>query len=138
MRVKDIKQLLTREFRSSKMVNSLGEIVEKLNRFAGEKTAESWDNVGLLIEPATPKYVYRRLRINQVIIHCYVVFIFRPIQRITLTNDLTEKVLHEAVEKKSDLIISYHPPIFAGLKSITQKYVGSFCFHEKKRRKLAQ
>lgn len=47
--------------------------------------------------------------------------IFRPIEKIILTNDLTEKVLHEAVEKKSDLIISYHPPIFSGLKSITQK-----------------
>lgn len=46
---------------------------------------------------------------------------FRSIQKIILTNDLTEKVLHEAVEKKSDLIISYHPPIFSGLKSITQK-----------------
>lgn len=39
------------------MVNSLGEIVQKLNGFASEKSAESWDNVGLLIEPATPKYV---------------------------------------------------------------------------------
>lgn len=136
MRDKVIKQLLTREFCSSKMVNSLGEIVEKLNGFAGEKTAESWDNVGLLIEPATPTYVYRRLRIDQVIIHFYVVFIFRPIQKIILTNDLTEKVLHEAIEKNSDLIISYHPPIFAGLKSITQKYVGSFCFYEKIRRKI--
>lgn len=38
------------------MVNSLGEIVQKLNGFASEKTAESWDNVGLLIEPATPRY----------------------------------------------------------------------------------
>lgn len=47
----------------------------------------------------------------------------RPIEKIILTNDLTEKVLHEAVDKKSNLIISYHPPIFSGLKSITQKRV---------------
>lgn len=45
---------------------------------------------------------------------------YRPIKKIILTNDLTEKVLHEAVDKKSDLIISYHPPIFTGLKSITK------------------
>lgn len=38
------------------MANSLGEIVQKLDAFANVKTAESWDNVGLLIEPATPKY----------------------------------------------------------------------------------
>lgn len=39
------------------MPRSLGEIVEKLNGFAAIKSAESWDNVGLLIEPATPTYV---------------------------------------------------------------------------------
>lgn len=48
--------LIKRQFSTSaNMVNSLGDIVEKLNKFAAIKTAESWDNVGLLIEPATPK-----------------------------------------------------------------------------------
>lgn len=36
------------------MRSSLGGIVEKLNGFAAIKTAENWDNVGLLIEPSTP------------------------------------------------------------------------------------
>lgn len=54
---KIITQLTTRNFSSIKMANSLGAIVQKLNDFASVKTAESWDNVGLLIEPATPKYV---------------------------------------------------------------------------------
>lgn len=36
-------------------MSSLTSIVEKLNGFAPEKYAETWDNVGLLIEPATPK-----------------------------------------------------------------------------------
>lgn len=50
--------LIKRQFSSSaNMVNSLSDIVAKLNDFAATKTAESWDNVGLLIEPATPKYV---------------------------------------------------------------------------------
>lgn len=50
--------LIKRQFSTSAtMVNSLGDIVEKLNSFAATKTAENWDNVGLLIEPATPKYV---------------------------------------------------------------------------------
>lgn len=42
---------------STSMANSLGAIVDKLNDFAAIKTAENWDNVGLLLEPATPKYV---------------------------------------------------------------------------------
>ena len=37
-----------------------------------------------------------------------------------LTNDLTEDVLEECVEKKADLIVSYHPPIFRPLKRLTQ------------------
>ena len=38
-----------------------------------------------------------------------------------LTNDLTEDVLEECVEKKADLIVSYHPPIFRPLKRLTQE-----------------
>lgn len=52
-----IKRLITRKFSSVKMSNSLQDVVQKLNGFASVKTAEGWDNVGLLIEPATPKYV---------------------------------------------------------------------------------
>lgn len=47
---------------------------------------------------------------------------FSRIDRILLTNDLTERVMQEAVDKKANMIISYHPPIFAPLKRITQKY----------------
>lgn len=32
----------------------------------------------------------------------------------------------EAVRKDVDLIISYHPPIFASMKRITQRYLISF------------
>lgn len=54
---KIFNHLIAKRFYSTKMPSSLGEIVEKLNGFAAIKTAESWDNVGLLIEPATPTYV---------------------------------------------------------------------------------
>lgn len=50
-----IKPIIFRNFNTVKMSNSLSTIVEKLNSFAPIKYAESWDNVGLLIEPATPK-----------------------------------------------------------------------------------
>lgn len=74
-------------------------VVEKLNSFANLKLAASWDNVGLLIEPSEPK----------------------DVSHILLTNDLTEDVMQEAVDLKTDLILSYHPPIFSPLKSITTR-----------------
>jgi putative NIF3 family GTP cyclohydrolase 1 type 2 len=61
--------------------------------------AEKWDNVGVLVEPST--------RIN--------------IQTILLTNDLTENVLVEAKDKNVNLIVSYHPPIFSGMKRFTMQ-----------------
>lgn len=37
-----------------------------------------------------------------------------------LTNDLTQAVMDEAVSQKANMILSYHPPIFAPLKRLTQ------------------
>ncbi|XP_067002407.2 NIF3-like protein 1 [Anabrus simplex] len=74
-------------------------VVDKLNLFAPKSLAESWDNVGLLVEPLRPKVI----------------------KKILLTNDLTEEVMEEAIELETNLIISYHPPIFAPLKSVTTK-----------------
>ncbi|XP_060644771.1 NIF3-like protein 1 [Drosophila nasuta] len=76
----------------------LEHVVKQLESFAPTSLAEKWDNVGLLIEPTKHKLV----------------------QRILLTNDLTEPVMGEALEKNVDLIISYHPPIFRPLTRITQ------------------
>nr|CAD7430124.1 unnamed protein product [Timema monikensis] len=78
---------------------ALKHVLSKLHAFASPALAESWDNVGLLVEPVTP----------------------RPISNILLTNDLTEAVMQEALELSTDLIISYHPPIFVPLKSLTTK-----------------
>lgn len=47
-------KIVFKQFRGLTM-SSLTTIVEKLNNFAPVKFAEKWDNVGLLIEPATPK-----------------------------------------------------------------------------------
>lgn len=76
-------------------------ILDGLERFAPLKLAESWDNVGLLVDP-----------IESV-----------PIRKILLTNDLTEDVVKEAVSQRAGLIITYHPNIFQGLKSVTSRYV---------------
>ena len=72
-------------------------VVKKLEILAPTSLAESWDNVGLLIEPSANKTV----------------------KTIFLTNDLTEPVLEEALDKSADLIISYHPPLFRPLKRLT-------------------
>lgn len=73
-------------------------VVSRLNKFAPTSLAASWDNVGLLVEP-TPPHV---------------------IDTLLLTNDLTEAVTAEALEKKASMILSYHPPIFVPLKRLTQ------------------
>ncbi|XP_058806569.1 NIF3-like protein 1 isoform X3 [Phymastichus coffea] len=77
----------------------LKQVVDALVSFADTSLAASWDNVGLLIEPSEP----------------------RNITHVLLTNDLTEDVMQEAVEREIDMIVSYHPPIFAPLKSVTTK-----------------
>jgi dinuclear metal center YbgI/SA1388 family protein len=84
---------------TSKIVNKmiLSEVTKKLEEFAPLCFGEKWDNIGLLIEPSG--------RNN--------------IKKILLTNDLTEDVMSEALNEHVNLIISYHPPIFEGLKRIT-------------------
>lgn len=77
---------------------SLKSIIEKLEHYAPLEYAEKWDNVGLLLEP------YEE----------------RPIKTIFLTNDLTVKVAEEAVVKNADLIITYHPLLFAPFKRIVK------------------
>ena len=75
----------------------LKEVVTRLNGFAPLHLAENWDNVGLLVEPSQP----------------------HTVKSILLTNDLTERVAQEAVDKEVNMVISYHPPIFAPLKRLT-------------------
>lgn len=98
---KYIKQYKTVRTMSLNAENKVGmplkDIVSVMNEFADTSLAASWDNVGLLIEPTEPKIV----------------------SHILLTNDLTEDVMDEAVRLKTDLIVTYHPLIFAPLKSIT-------------------
>lgn len=58
--------------------------------------AEAWDNVGLLVDRGTRVHV----------------------GRVLLTIDLTQAVLREALEKRVDAIVAYHPPLFSGIKRI--------------------
>lgn len=71
-------------------------IAEYIEKIAPLKLAQDWDNVGLLI--GNPQ---------------------KNIKNILLTIDVTKEVLTEAKRLKTDLIISYHPVIWDGLKKIT-------------------
>lgn len=70
-------------------------VVYVLERIAPTAHAESWDNVGLLCGDPS-----------------------QPIQKALLTIDCTRAVVEEAEREKASLIVSYHPPIFEGLKRI--------------------
>lgn len=72
-------------------------VINYLESFAPKSLSEKWDNTGLLLEPQNEKSVVS----------------------ILLTNDLTEDVVKEALDLNTDLIVSYHPPIFRPFKSIT-------------------
>ncbi|PVH18673.1 YbgI/family dinuclear metal center protein [Candidozyma haemuli] len=61
---------------------------------------KSWDNTGLLVDSSSD-------------------FTESDSCKILLTIDLTQNVANEAIEKKSNMIVAYHPFIFRGLKSIT-------------------
>ncbi len=72
------------------------EIIKPLEELAPLYLQESYDNSGLLV--GNPD---------------------KDIQKALITLDITELVLQEAIDKKCNLIISHHPVIFQGLKSIT-------------------
>lgn len=72
------------------------EIAAKIETIVPLKWAQEWDNVGLLV--GDPQ---------------------RNVNNILLTIDITGEVLAEAKRLKTELIISYHPVIWQGLKKIT-------------------
>jgi dinuclear metal center YbgI/SA1388 family protein len=72
------------------------DIAAAIEKIAALKLAQDWDNVGLLIGDAR-----------------------RNVKNILLTIDVTGDVVAEAKRLKTDLIISYHPVIWDGLKQIT-------------------
>jgi len=71
-------------------------IIHALEALAPPSYAADWDNAGLLLGSRQ-----------------------REITSILLTIDLTQSVLEEAIAAGAGLIVSYHPPIFQPLKSIT-------------------
>ncbi|MET6991938.1 Nif3-like dinuclear metal center hexameric protein [Sediminicola arcticus] len=77
------------------IVNEVTRILEELAPLA---YAEDFDNVGLLIGD-------KKMEVTGILV----------------TLDTLENVVDEAIEKKCNLIVSFHPIIFSGLKKITGK-----------------
>lgn len=73
------------------------DLVEAMERIAPRELAEEWDRVGLQVGSGDAQLV----------------------GPVLLTIDLTEPVIDEAVAMGASAVISYHPPIFAPLDSIT-------------------
>lgn len=74
------------------------DVMNILDEFAPLSYAEGFDNTGLLVGDANQK-----------------------VSGILVTLDTLEEVVEEAIEKNCNLIVSFHPIIFSGLKSITGK-----------------
>lgn len=72
------------------------DIAKKIDQMIPLKLAQDWDNVGLLIGNPDDNA-----------------------KNILLTIDITKDVVAEAKKLKCDLIVSYHPVIWDGLKKIT-------------------
>ncbi len=70
-------------------------IAEQIDKLVPLRLAQDWDNVGLLIGDEQ-----------------------RDVKNILLTIDVTKDVVAEAKRLKTNLIISYHPVIWDGLKRI--------------------
>lgn len=82
-------------------IMELQRVVAELHKMFPPCLAEDWDNVGLLVEPSSDQQV---------------------VNHVFLTNDLTEQVMEE-IDKavpKVGLVISYHPPIFKPLRTLTR------------------
>lgn len=76
-------------------VMKIREITEVLEEWAPKEYAEDFDNVGLLIG------LYER-----------------DVQKVLITLDTTEAVIQEAITKGCNLIITFHPILFNGVKQL--------------------
>ena len=75
------------------------DIIDRLDKHVPLELAEKWDNVGIITKPTQAVKVYNLL----------------------LTIDLNEKIVEEAIKKRVQFIISYHPLIFTPIKRLDPK-----------------
>lgn len=86
----------TKRASSAARTTRVADLLEALNEIAPFSEAADWDNVGLLAGRAD-----------------------WPARSALLAIDLTDPVAREALSRKVDALVVYHPPIFKGIRSIT-------------------
>lgn len=72
------------------------DIINRMEDTYPRKSAEEWDNVGLLVGRAD-----------------------KEIQRIYVALDATDEVIEEAIRQKADLLLTHHPLLFTPVSQIT-------------------
>ena len=74
-------------------MTTVAEIAAWMDRFAPQRLAESWDNVGLLLgDPAS------------------------PVERVMTCLTVTSATADEAIARRAGAIVSHHPILFKGIK----------------------
>ncbi len=74
---------------------TMKDIAQAIERQAPLQLQESWDNCGLQVGSMSS-----------------------PVQRVLTALDVTPEVVSEAIERQVDAIVTHHPMIFKGIKSI--------------------
>ena len=83
------------------------DVIACLEKIAPRCFAEKWDNVGLIAGRED-----------------------KEINKILIALDPTSEVVEEAVSWGADLLITHHPLIFSGIKSVTTNdFIGKRVFH---------
>ncbi len=75
------------------MALPLNRLLAALERIAPLELAESWDNVGLLVDPRE-----RGVELD--------------VERVVLAIDATQEVVEEVVAQRAQCLVAYHPPLF--------------------------
>ena len=81
------------------------EVLAEMRRIAPPELAQSWDNVGLLVDAG------------------------RPVTAVLTALDITPPVVKEAAALGCELIVSHHPVIFQPLKTIAASDVPALLLH---------
>ena len=72
------------------------ELLSFMEAYAPKNLAQSWDNVGMLIDMGAVSY-----------------------RKILVALDLSQRVVDEAIAKKADLIVTHHPILFQPIQSMS-------------------
>eukprot|EP00514_Thraustochytrium_sp_LLF1b_P009989 CAMPEP_0184549496 /NCGR_PEP_ID=MMETSP0199_2-20130426/10821_1 /TAXON_ID=1112570 /ORGANISM="Thraustochytrium sp., Strain LLF1b" /LENGTH=287 /DNA_ID=CAMNT_0026944225 /DNA_START=35 /DNA_END=898 /DNA_ORIENTATION=- len=85
------------------------EVVDIMKELFPLDLAETWDNVGVLVQPPAGGPMSRASS-----------------DVVLFTNDLTEHVINEAINSGAGMIVTYHPRPFSGLKKLCEDDTTAF------------